>query len=314
VEINIIEEEQSSWLAFQNGELDILYLRPQFSPVAIPDNKVNPQLAAKGVRLNRITDPEVTYHYFNLRDPIVGGYSKEKIALRRAIFMAYDNQEEINIIRKGQAVEAHFPVPPGVVGHQPRYRVADGRNVELANALLDRFGYRTGPDGWRTLPDGRPLLIRFGSQPDSIYRQFDELWKKTFDSIHIRMEVQKEKFAELLKLEKQCRLMMRGAAWIADYPDGDDFMMLLYGPNVGQSNNACFEVKEFDELYERSTKMPPSPERDKLYVDMARLGEYYGAWKMNNTRYRNMLVYPRVKGYKKHPILLADWMYLDIEK
>lgn len=313
VEINIIEEEQSAWLAFQNAELDLLYLRSQFSPVAIPEGKVNDQLAARGVRLNRITDPEITYHYFNMRDPVVGGYSKEKVALRRAILMAYDNNEEIRIIRKNQAMETHFPVPPGVVGHVPRYRAGNAYQVELANALLDRFGYRKGDDGWRTLPDGRPLVIRYASQPDSTARLFDELWKKSFDAIGVRMEVQKEKFAELLKLEKQCRLMMRGAAWIADYPDGDDFVMLLYGKNVGQSNNPCFELPEYDEIYERSTKMPPSPERDRLYVDLARLAENYGVWKLNNTRYRNMLVYPRVKGYKKHPILLADWMYLDLE-
>ena len=67
--------------------------------------------------------------------------------------------------------------------------------------------------------------------------------------------------------------MMRGAAWIADYPDGDNFMQLLYGPNSGQSNNACYRSEEYDRRYERSRLLPDGPERDTLYHEMARLAE-----------------------------------------
>ena len=54
-----------------------------------------------------------------MMDPVVGGLTKEKIALRRAMAMAYDVDEEIRVIRNGQAVEAQYPIPPGVVGHDP---------------------------------------------------------------------------------------------------------------------------------------------------------------------------------------------------
>ena len=87
------------------------------------------------------------------------------------------------------------------------------------------------------------------------------------------MEVQKDKFPELLKLEKQCKLMMRTAAWIADYPDADNFMQLLYGKNIGQSNNGCAKIPEYDKLYEQSIRMPDSPERNRLYHEMARIIE-----------------------------------------
>ena len=70
------------------------------------------------------------------------------------------------------------------------------------------------------------------------------------------MEVQKDKFPELLKLERQCKLMMRTASWIADYPDADNFMQLLYGKNIGQNNNACAAIPEYDKLYEQSIRMP----------------------------------------------------------
>ena len=85
-------------------------------------------------------------------------------------------------------------------------------------------------------------MIRYSSTPSERDRQFDELMKRSLDSIGIRLEIHKDRFPELIKLENQCRLMMRTSAWIADYPDGDNFMQLLYGPNSGQSNNACYRV------------------------------------------------------------------------
>ena len=215
-------------------------------------------------------------------------------------------------MRNGQAVEAEFPIPPGVVGHDPAYRSSVKYDPAAANALLDRFGYKKGADGWRTLPDGKPLLVRYASRPDSLGRQQDEMWKKAFDSIGIRMEVQKDKFPELLKLERQCKLMMRTASWIADYPDADNFMQLLYSKNIHQNNNACATIPEYDRLYEQSIRMPDSPERNKLYREMAKIIETYAPWRLDISRYRNQLVAARVLGYTKHPILHSEWQYIDV--
>ena len=312
IEISIMEEDQSRLLAFQNGELDLMNLEGLLAPKALNGAVLTPEMQKKGVKLSRFVDPEITYHYWNMTDPVVGGLAKEKIALRRAMAMAYPVEEDIKVIRNGQAVEAQFPVPPGVVGHDPNYKSSMKYDPAGANALLDKFGYKKGADGFRTLPDGKPLVIRYASRPDSAGRQLDELWKKSFDAIGIRMEVQKDKFAELLKLEKQCKIMMRTAAWIADYPDADNFMQLLYGRNVHQSNNACAVIPEYDRLYEQSLRMPDSPERNKLYREMAKVIEAYAPWRLDISRYRNMLAQARVLGFKKHPILHAEWQYIDV--
>jgi ABC-type transport system substrate-binding protein len=312
IEISIMEEDQSRLLAFQNGELDIMNLEGLLAPKVLVNGALTPEMQKKGVKLSRFVDPEITYHYWNLMDPVVGGLTKEKIALRRAMAMSYPVDEDIKVIRNGQALEAQFPIPPGVVGHDPNYRTSVKYDPAGANALLDKFGYKKGPDGYRTLPDGKPLVIRYASRPDSLGRQLDELWKKSYDAIGIRMEVQKDKFAELLKLEKQCKLQSRTAAWIADYPDGDNFMQLLYGRNIYQSNNACAVIPEYDKLYEQTLKMPDSPERNRLYREMAKIIETYAPWRLDISRYRNMLVQARVQGYKKHPILRAEWQYIDV--
>ena len=314
VEISIMEETQSRWLAFQRGDTDIEYQLAEVAPTFITaDGQLKPEFARRGIKLERSVDPEIIYLYFNMQDRTVGGLSKEKIALRRAIAMAYKIEDQIRIIRKGQSIRAQYPIPPGVAGHDPAFRSSLVYDPRAANGLLDRFGYKKGPDGYRRLPDGGPLVIRYSSTPSERDRQFDELMKRSLDSIGIRLEIHKERFPELIKLENQCRLMMRGAAWIADYPDGDNFMQLLYGPNAGQSNNACYRSPEYDKRYERSRLLPDGPERDQLYREMTRIMETDTVWLLTDSRYRNVLMQPRVKGYTKHPVMHAEWLYLDLE-
>ena len=315
VEVSIMEEDQARLLAFQKGELDIMNMEGPLAPKVFEGDsgRLNADFRQKGVKLSRYVDVEISYMFWNMQDPVVGGLSKEKVALRRAMAMAYNVDEEIRIVRNGQAVEAQFPIPPGVVGHDPKYRTSVKFDPAGANALLDRFGYRKGPDGYRTLPDGKPLTVKYYTRPDSLGRQQEEMWQKAFALINVRMEGVKEKFPEQIKLEKQCKLMMRTASWIADWPDGDNFMQLLYSKNIHQNNNACASIPEYDKLYEQSLRLEPdSPERDRLYKEMARLIEAYAPWRLDISRYRNQLVQPRVLGYKKHPILHSEWQYIDV--
>jgi ABC-type transport system substrate-binding protein len=315
VEISVIEEEQSRWLAFNQKELDYLALPATFRPQVFgADNKLKQEWLTQGVTLFRAIDPDVSYTFFNFRDPVVGGFSKEKIALRRAVIMGYNLEEEIRVIRKYQAVQAQMPIPVGVVGHDPSYRSINQYDPVLANKLLDYFGYKKGADGYRTMPDGKPLVLRLATGSSAIEREYNELWKKSMDAIGIRMQFDISKFADHLKAAKACQLMMWGAAWIADYPDGDNFMQLLYGPNTGQSNNGCYESKAFDALYVKSRALPPTaPERNLLFLEMTRQMEVDGAWSLHISRERNQLIRPWVKGYKKHPILHAEYQYMDIE-
>ena len=134
------------------------------------------------------------------------------------------------------------------------------------------------------------------------------------DAIGVRIEFQHGKFADHLKAAKACQLMMWQAAWSADYPDGENFMQLLYGPNTGQSNNGCYESKAFDAFYDKMLALPDSPERDRLFLEMTRQMEVDGAWVLQTSRERNQLIWPWVKGYVKHPILNAEFVFMDIDR
>jgi ABC-type transport system substrate-binding protein len=122
IDIAIVEETNPRLLMFNAGQLDVLEVSGDVAPKMIDaKGTLLPEYAAKGMRLERATELAVTFAYFNMEDPIVGGYTPDKIALRRAICSAYNLPDEIRVIRNGQAIAAAQPLPPDVEGHVKGY-------------------------------------------------------------------------------------------------------------------------------------------------------------------------------------------------
>jgi ABC-type transport system substrate-binding protein len=312
VEVSIIEEEQARWLAFHDQQLDLDFLPQVAAPKVMNGDRLKPEFEQRGIHLSRLVQAGVVYTIFNFRDPVVGGYSKEKIALRRAIAMSYNTDDEISLIRNGQAIKAQMIMPPSVAGYDPDYRSSIRYDPELANKLLDKFGYRRGADGYRTTPDGKPLTVRIYRESALVYQEMAELWKRGLDKIGIRSEHPVGNFADNQKLAIECKLMMWSSGWNADFPDGENFLQLLYGPNAGKGNHSCYQSPAFDAMYAKATTLPPGTERNRLYAKMNRQVEVDGAWMVGVWRIRNYVAQPWVKGFKKHPILHAEWPYLDV--
>ncbi|CAN5408103.1 ABC transporter substrate-binding protein [soil metagenome] len=314
IEIGIIEEEQSRWLAFQDKQIDIDQLPQVAAPNVLDGDQLKPDFKAQGLSVFRYVVPEITYTMFNFKDPVTGGFTNEKIALRRAIAMAYSVKDEILQLRKGQAIKAEMILPPGVAGHDPAYRSSIAYDPPLANKLLDRFGYKRGVDGYRSNPNGSPLSLKIQINNTAKDRIVAEIWKRGLDQIGIRAEFPVSNFADNIKAATECKLMMWGGAWQADFPEGENFMQLLFGPNTGQSNHGCYQSPTYDAAYRKAIALEPGPERNALYAQMNRQMEADTAWALHTSRVRNWLVRPWVKGFKKHPIMSADWQYLDLEK
>jgi peptide/nickel transport system substrate-binding protein len=313
VEFRVFHDPQTIWLAFLDGQVDLATLPDALTPLALHEGALAPHLASRGIRLSRFLEPAITYTAFNMRDPVVGGFAKEKIALRRAIAMAYDNQEEIKVLRKGNAIELSMLVPPGIAGYSRDYGSNVAHGPVLANRLLDEMGFRRGADGFRMLPDGKPLAIRYSTQRDANAREFGELWKKAFDSIGVRLLIEQGYFPDQIKAAQACRYQMWSYGWFADYPDGDNFAQLLAGSSVHQSNVACYASPVYDALYAQSREMSDSPQRTRLYERMARQMETDAPWRLHVASYRNALAQPRVIGYKAHPFLQATYVYADVD-
>lgn len=312
VNISIIEEEQSRWLAFQSKQLDFDKLTSSSIPKVLDqNNQLKPAMRQKGIRLYPNKEAEITYTMLNMRDPIIGGNSLDKIALRRAIAMSFNVDEYIRILRKGQAVKAEMLVPAGVNGHNPKYRSSIGYNPSLANKLLDHFGYKKGADGYRNLPNGKALVLKINTESGSSSVMYSELWKKNLDAIGIRADFRVSNFADNLKAATQCQYMIWGGAWHADYPEGENFTQLLYGPNVGRGNQSCYSSSAYDGLYKQAMQQP-SEKRMPYYEKMSRQIEADNPLILQDTRIRNWVIQSHVQGFKAHPIMNSNWQYLDI--
>ena len=143
VELSVIEESQPRWLSFLAGETDLLYIMPRdMAELALPDGKPAPNLAKKQIRIERQPQIDVTLLLYNMDNGVVGGYTPEKVALRRAISLGLDTAELIRTYYKFQAFPAQSPLMPAQYGYDPALRTENGiTSVARARALLDQYGY-----------------------------------------------------------------------------------------------------------------------------------------------------------------------------
>ena len=316
IEIYPVEEEQPRWLAFLNKEHDFIDRVPNdFSNHAFPGNKLAGYLSKEGIQMDRQPGLEVTYAYFAMENPVVGGYTAAKIALRRAVVLGFNTDEEVRIIRKNQAVPAQSPVGPGAFGFEPSFRTtANDYDPARARGLLDMYGYiDRDADGYRENPDGSKLELELATTPTQRDKQFDELWRKSMDAIGIKLRIKKARWPDLLKESRAGKLMMWQLAWGGRYPDAEAFFVMLYGPNSGQANHSRFRNAEFDRLFEKARGTPPSPERSAIYHDMNRIFLVNAPWKLGGHRMLTDLSHPWVIGHTRHPVDRSTLRYLDID-
>jgi ABC-type transport system substrate-binding protein len=318
VEVYVVEEVQPRWLAFLNEEHDLAFrVSEEFANVAWPNGKLAPNLRKRGLQMAQVPALDLTFAYFNMEDSLVGGYAPEKVALRRAISLAYNSRDEIAIVRKGQAIPAQTPYSPGVAGYDPNFRTsASEYSVPKARALLDMYGYvdRDG-DGFRERPDGSSLVLENASTPSARDQQVDELWKRSMDDVGLKMTFKKAKWPDLLKESNAGKLMMWQLGGAASSPDADTWLSTLYGPNSGfKGNRARFRLDAYDRIYEKARVTPDSPERTKMYQELTKLMVAYAPWKVNTHRILTDMWHPWVVGYRR-PLVQSDnfWKYIDID-
>ncbi|HVN33786.1 MAG TPA: ABC transporter substrate-binding protein [Casimicrobiaceae bacterium] len=313
VEISIVEEVQPRLLLFDRGKLDYEEVPIGIAERVLASNALRPEYAKRGVRLHREVSPSTSFIYFNMDDPIVGGYTPERIALRRAIALGYDRTSFIRTLRSGQSIPATQLPPPGFAGYDPSIPAKDEHDPAAARALLDKFGYRDRDgDGYREAPDGKPLTLVRASTTDSVARAVDEQWKRDMDAIGIRTTFIKQKWPELNRMGEAGQLMMWGLGNVAVIPDADTFYSLLYGGNIGSGNYAKLRLPEYDRLYEESRSIADERARTALFRKMNDLIHAYAPWIINVHDYGIVITQPWLRGFKPDPLLRYQWKFYDV--
>jgi ABC-type transport system substrate-binding protein len=316
VEIAVIEESQPRWLAFLQGQLDILDPVPvDMMRVAAPNRRLAPFLEKRRVKAIFTPMSDVTLSYFNMEHPLVGGYTAEKVALRRAIALGFDGQLYIRSIFSGFGVQAQSPFSPGTWGYDPAYVTSMSEyDPARARALLDTYGYldRNG-DGWRETPQGKPLTLEIASTNTQRDRSQNELWTKFMNALNLRTTFRIGQWPELVKLSTAGQLMIWGYAWQLGQPDSDTNFGMAYGSNVQSINDARFDLPAFNRLFEQQRVLPDGPERLALLHEAGRLMVAYMPYMLHMHRVYVDLCQPWVTGFRRHPFTSRKWSWIDVD-
>ncbi|MFX1681684.1 ABC transporter substrate-binding protein [Mitsuaria sp. CC2] len=316
IEVSIIQENQPRWLSFLNGEYDFIERTPEdFINQAMPNGKIAPNLEKQGKHAYRTVASDVLFTVFNMEDPVVGGYTPEKIALRRAIALAIDTQRELTLVRRGQAMLAQSLYMPGTTGYDPAFK-SDMSTFDpaRAKALLDLYGYvdKDG-DGWRDKPDGSPLLLESLTTPDQFQRQIDEIVQKNLNAIGLRIAFKTAQWPENLKSLRAGKYQIWSLGTSASKPDGQDSLARMYSGQIGAQNYARFRLPAVDKLYDEASHLPDGPERMKVFDETKRYATAYMPYKYRGHRFITDIAQPQLIGYRRPQFWLNWWEYVDID-
>jgi ABC-type transport system substrate-binding protein len=312
VELSIIEEQQPRWLSFVNAEYELVEeVPPEYIDAAMPNGKLAPHLVKRGMQGYRMLRADIRYVMFNMDDPVVGGYTPERVALRRAISHGLSSEREIRLARHNQAVVAQSYTIPHTVGHDPNFKSEQSDfDPARAKALLDMYGYtdRNG-DGWREQPDGSPLELVINTQPDGLSRKVDEVRKKDLDAIGIRVRFKSAKWPENLKTARAGSYQMWEVGNAAASPDGQPSLARFHGKQIGGQNMVRFKLPALDAMYERMETLPHGPERQALFDESKRIVAAYMPAKHTMHRIFTDITQPWLVGFRR-TLFWQDWWHM----
>jgi len=310
IDMTRIPEASTAVLALQKNEVDLIaFAEP---PVAFDGTELKPALKAAGVKSARARAQGFNLLLFNMRDPVIGGFEPARIALRRAIAMAFDDDEWLRTFDQGLGYAQQHLIGPDAIGYDPGYRNPNRYDPQSANALLDRLGYKRGADGMRTQPDGSPLTIRTLTGTSSTSRRRAEFIKRTFDRIGVRVDFDAMPPGDRLKRLSTCRYQMSTMDFGGGAPDGVSAMENFYSPLIGTINFACYSFADYDATFERVRVMPAGPERAPLFRHLTQLFDAHAPSRVLPNADDIFLLAPQVAGFVPHPYMSLPYHLLDV--
>ncbi len=294
----IISAGQPVWLLFLQGYLDASGIpQEQFDKVVTKNLELSKQFIQKGISLEISSELSIFYLAFNMRDPILG---KNKY-LRQALSLSYDTELYNQIFLNGRAINAQGPLPPGIFGYDPNlknpYKTHD---LVRARELLAQAGYPGGIDP----QTGKPLELVYDIGSDSTRaREVASFDLRCFEQLGLRMKLQVNTWSQHLERSHKGTFQMFSLGWNADYPDPENFLQLLYGPNAPPNpNSSAFVHPEYDRLYEKMKTMENTPERESVIRRMVAIVIEECPWIFNIHSPSYVLRQAWVKNGKSHSI------------
>lgn len=241
------------------------------------DVSLTAEMREQGIRLTTAVATTSFYMGFNMLDSLVGGNAEPARKLRQAIALAIDQEEFISIFQNGRGIAAQGPIPPGIFGYRPGREgvnpvmydwTPDGprrKSIALARQLLAAAGW---PDG-RHAHTGEPLVVHLDTTATGVGAKTRIDWlNKQFQKINVQLVVRSTDYNRFQEKVRKGAVQLFYLGWNADYPDPENFLFLLYGPQGKVRHNgenaANYANPEYDRLFEQMRAMENSPGRQAL--------------------------------------------------
>lgn len=326
-------ESTPRWWKFLQGYYDISGISSDnFSRVmdlSGTESRLSESMKQKGIRLRTSVDTSIYYLGFNMTDPVIGGLEEEKCRLRQALSIALDREEYIQIFLNGRGIGAQSPIPPGIFGHRSGreginpythyWDEATGtvrrKSPEAARELLAEAGYPNGIG-----PDGEQLALEYATvqRPgNAVYLQW---LRKQFDKINVRLTVTETDYNRFRQKIGTGNFDLFTWGWNADYPDPENLLFLLYGPNgkvkYNGENAVNYANAEYDRLFEKMKTMENSPERMKIIERMIEMLQHDAPWEFGFHPKSYALYHDWVSNVKPNKMAnnTLKYMNIDLEK
>ena len=273
--ISNISENTTGWNLFLQGYLDSWNVtQSNYQQVVSQQGTTTPAMKMRGIRLTKTSDVGVTYFAFNMRDPVFGGYTAQKRKLRQAISLAVNSQEFIELFSQGNGRPAQGVVPPGIYGYDPTYRNpfrAYEPKLARAKELLREAGYLGGIDA----KSGERLTLYYdNARTDAAGRQFVALITRQIQALGLRLESRSQRDIVWQSKIDGNNWQITDYGWLADYPDPENFMFLLYGPNRRPGPNLTgYDNPAYNRLFEKMRAMNDGSERMKIIEQLRAMAE-----------------------------------------
>jgi oligopeptide transport system substrate-binding protein len=293
-----------------------------------PDGlEMSDDISDRGITMSPDVKPAVYYYGFNMRDPVLGGYTEERRKLRQALQIAFDVDEYLAIFYKGNGVTGHSLIPPGIPGHLSGeaginpyvYDWVDGapqrKSIEYAKQLLAEAGYPNGRDA-RT---GEPLKIFIDVQSQATSNTLMNWMERGFAPLGVQVEFRPADWNRTREKLITGNTQIYSYGWLADYPDPENFLFLLNGPesplvcDCDGSNNSNYESAEYDALFTQMRVLPLGPERAELVARMVELYRRDAVWLYSFFPKEIYLNNSWVHNTKRHGITKGTLKYVRLE-
>jgi peptide/nickel transport system substrate-binding protein len=316
VEFRLEKESIPAFNKFLQGYFDRSGIISESFDNIVRNDALSPDMAARGIRLEKSVEASIFYIGFNMLDPTVGakaGLRGRK--LRQAMSLAIDANEFLRLFQNGRGVVAQSLIPPGLYGYDRKYRNPySGFDLPRARKLLAEAGYPDGIDK----KTGEPLKITFDTGSTSAqamlrYQFFVNSWRR----IGIDVEVNATTYNQFLEKLKLGAYQIYFTGWIADFPDPENFLFLLETSSgrmqSGGSNYSNFSNARYDALYYKMRALENGPKRLAMIREMISIIERERPWIELFHDETYVLSHPWVKNVKTFGLSYPVLKYIDLE-